>query len=258
MAKRIELVREEIVPPPLGAERPKFDGLPDYQRHAGSNWDFGAATQFCLMFFLGLKQDDYLLDVGCGSLRAGRLLITYLLPGHYYGIEPNQWAIDVVLAEELGPEFMRIRRPVLSNDAGFNLSAFGREFDFILAHSIFTHATRAQIEKCLAEAAKTLGSGGIFAATYSAGGEDYGGDEWAWPHCIAYRPQTMMRFVGDAGLVARHLDWPLFDAKGGHKLLLIARPEADGALSEIVAAKCRGEVTVWAGPRKASREQAGG
>jgi SAM-dependent methyltransferase len=243
LVKQIELIREQSPPPPPGATRPKFDGLPDYQRHAGSNWDFGAATQFALMFFLGLKQDHYLLDIGCGSLRAGRLLIAYLLPGHYYGIEPHQWAIDVALAEELGQEFVRIRKPVLSNDDGFNLSAFGREFDFILAHSIFTHATQAQVQKCLAEAAKVLKSKGIFATTYSAGEADYGGHEWAWPNCITYRPDSILRFVRDAGL--RHMDWPLFNPKGQHKLLLIARPEAEDLLGGYLEARNRGDITVW-------------
>lgn len=247
MAKKIELIREEIVPPPPGATRPLFDNLPDYQRHAGSSWDFGAATQFALMFFLGLRQDHFLLDVGCGSLRAGRLLMTYLLPGHYYGIEPHQWTIDVMLEEEVGREFLAKRRPVISNDDGFNLSAFGREFDFVLAHSIFTHATQAQVRKCLAEAAKILKPEGVFAATYSVGETDYGGGEWAWPNCIGYRPVTMSRFIGDVGLVARHLDWPLYNPKGTHKLLLIARPDADDLLSEIIAARRRGEITIWEG-----------
>lgn len=240
--REIELVRTAIEPPPPGASRPVFDGLPDYQRHAGSNWDFDAATQFALLFFLGLRQDHYLLDIGCGSLRAGRLFIPYLLPGHYHGIEPHQWTIDVALAEELGADLLRIRRPVLSNDAGFNLSAFGRRFDFLLAHSIFTHTTQAQVRKCLTEAAGVLEPEGIFATTY-AEGPDYTGGEWAWPNCITYQPATLARFVEEVGLAASHLDWPLYCPKQ-HRLLLIS-PSGD-RLARCVKARQEGKVTTWA------------
>jgi SAM-dependent methyltransferase len=248
MVRQVELVRMIQEPPPPGATRPQFDGLPDYQRHAGSNWDFGAATQFALMFFLGLRQDHYLLDIGCGSLRVGRLLMVYLLPGHYYGVEPHRWAIDVMLEEEVGREFLSKRKPVLSDDSGFNLSAFGREFDFILAHSIFTHATQAQVRKCLNEVAKALKPMGIFAATYSAGESDYGGNEWAWPNCISYQPATMLHFVEEAGLMAQHMAWPLFNPKGQHELLLIGRPEVERLLFNKVAARVRGAITTWEGP----------
>ena len=47
------------------------------------------ATQFALLSALGLPEDDRLLDIGCGSLRGGRLFITYLAEGGYTGIEPN-------------------------------------------------------------------------------------------------------------------------------------------------------------------------
>src|SRR5438128_572554 len=50
--------------------------------------DLAAAFQFNLLTRLGLREEDYLLDIGCGALRAGRLFITYLLPGRYFGVEP--------------------------------------------------------------------------------------------------------------------------------------------------------------------------
>jgi SAM-dependent methyltransferase len=55
---------------------------------------FMGATQFRLLTTLGLREHHSLLDFGCGSLRAGRLLIPYLLPGRYYGLEPNRCLIE--------------------------------------------------------------------------------------------------------------------------------------------------------------------
>jgi hypothetical protein len=57
-------------------------------------FDFMGATQFRLLTTLGLREHHSVLDFGCGSLRAGRLLIPYLLPGRYYGLEPNRWLIE--------------------------------------------------------------------------------------------------------------------------------------------------------------------
>ena len=48
------------------------------------HYDIVGAMQFTLLYFLGLREHHYLLDIGCGSLRAGRFFIMYLKPGHYF------------------------------------------------------------------------------------------------------------------------------------------------------------------------------
>ena len=58
------------------------------------NYDLSSALQFSLLTSLGLRENHTLLDIGCGSLRGGRLALMYLLPEHYYGIEPEQWLIE--------------------------------------------------------------------------------------------------------------------------------------------------------------------
>jgi len=55
-----------------------------------ADYDLLRALQFRLLCALGLREHHSVLDVGCGSLRAGRLPITYLAPGRYFGIEPNR------------------------------------------------------------------------------------------------------------------------------------------------------------------------
>jgi len=196
---------------------------------------------------LGLRQNHYLLDIGCGSLRAGRLLMTYLLPGHYFGIEPTEWPIEAVLEEELGAGFLQIRKPVISHNDCFNLSLFGQRFDYILAHSIFTHAALPQIEKCLSEVKKTLGLTGIFAATYAEGDADFEGSEWQYPHCIEYRADTLRQLAQKAGLLTMKMPWPLFNPTGQHKLLLMVHPENAEGLALTIAARARGEITMTRG-----------
>ena len=122
------------------------------------------AMQFNLLVTLGLRERHSLLDIGCGSLRAGRLFIVYLLPGRYYGIEPEEWLVREGIKEELGEELVGHKRPSFIFDSSFNLTAFNRKFDFLLAQSIFSHASAAQISKCLSEARKVMTETSLFIA----------------------------------------------------------------------------------------------
>ena len=115
-----------------------FVGPPD-------RYDLASAGQFSLLAGLGLREEHTLLDIGCGSLRGGRLFLSYLKPGKYFGIEPQQWLIDQGSEVEVGRDLIRLKKPTFSNDTNFTLTTFGRKFDFMLAQSIFSHATQAQI-----------------------------------------------------------------------------------------------------------------
>jgi len=79
------------------------------------------------------------VDVGCGSLRAGRLLIPYLNPGRYFGVEPNRWLVEEGIERELGSDLVAMKRPTFRFVDDFSLGAFGVEFDFAMAHSVFSY-----------------------------------------------------------------------------------------------------------------------
>ena len=49
-------------------------------------YDVFSHMQFSLMTLLGLRETHTLLDIGCGSLRAGKLFLMYLLPDCCFGI----------------------------------------------------------------------------------------------------------------------------------------------------------------------------
>src|SRR2546422_11581232 len=84
-----------------------------YRAYVGppEDYDLIAAMTFNLLTTLGLRQHHSLLDVGCGSLRIGRLLIPYLNRGKYFGIEPNEWLVDEGISRELGKSLVGIKRP---------------------------------------------------------------------------------------------------------------------------------------------------
>lgn len=174
---------------------------------ATQTYDIFAHMQFSLMTLLGLRQEHTLLDIGCGSLRAGKLFLVYLLPDRYFGIEPEQWLVEEGIANEIGRELAARKRPKFQYSAEFPCSSFGVQFDFIIAQSIFSHASEAQIRKCLAEARASMKNTSMFAASFVEGNEDYAGTEWVYPGTIRYRAKTIERFAKEAGLDCRRLDW---------------------------------------------------
>ena len=84
-----------------------------YRAYIGppEDYDLIGAMTFNLLTTLGLRQHHTLADIGCGSLRAGRLFIPYLNPGKYLGIEPNRWLVDEGIRMEVGADMIRIKQP---------------------------------------------------------------------------------------------------------------------------------------------------
>lgn len=198
--------------PPTGSRDARaFVGPADH-------FDRSAAVQFNLLTTLGLREGDHLLDIGCGSLRAGRLFLVYLAPGNYCGLEPEKWLVEAGIDEELGWELVRRRQPEFRYDEDFGLQRFERQFDYLLAQSIFSHASQDQIRTCLAEAARVLRPTGLFCATFLPGDTSYQGDAWVYPGNVTYTPRRVRELVAEAGLACRMLDWP---HPSGQKWVLI-------------------------------------
>jgi cyclopropane fatty-acyl-phospholipid synthase-like methyltransferase len=178
-----------------------FVGAPD-------RYDILGALQFNLLTSLGLREHHSLLDIGCGSLRAGRLFIPYLLPGNYYGVEPEQWLVDEAIKNELGADLIRIKRPSFRFSNEFRFSHFGPRFDYLLAQSIFTHAARSQISACLTSARQVMHDNSLLVANYLWGDHDHEGTGWTYPGCVTYTQHTMTALAQDHGFSFTAYEYP--------------------------------------------------
>lgn len=180
-----------------------------YQSYVGpaDRYDFIGASQFRLLCALGLRANHSLLDFGCGSLRAGRLLISYLDEGRYYGIEPNQWLIDASIQNQVGADLIRIKRPTFDNNSDFRANVFSRRFDFILVQSIFSHTGPDLMVPCLTSLGQTLAEDGVIAATFSEARDEFEGNGWVYPGVARYRSSTIRRLVDQTGLHATAIPW---------------------------------------------------
>ena len=194
------------------------------------DYDVIAAMQFNLLTFLGLRDCHFLVDIGCGSLRAGRLFIAYLRPGHYYGIDPNSWLIDAGIEHELGRDIINAKRPVFSYDDNFNLETFDQSFDFILAQSVFSHASERMISRCLSQVKRVLAPAGIFLATFAQGEENYTGDAWFYQGLVRYRLDHMLMLIEQQGLKGVPIDWP---HNYSQRWLAIVHPANEGSLPDL-------------------------
>ena len=173
-----------------------------YRAYVGppERYDLMSAIQFNLLTGIGLRQEHKLLDIGCGSLRAGKLFIPYLLPGNYYGIEPNEWLIKDGFKYELGEGIKEVKSPHFNNNNEFNLSVFNEKFDYIIAQSIFSHSSAENISKCFSQAKKVLKQEGIFAATYVEGEKNYEGKNWVYGNCVTYKYDYIKNLAEQNGL----------------------------------------------------------
>lgn len=185
-------------------------GDPHYRSWVGppDTYDLRASMQVSLLLAAGLRETDQLVEVGCGSLRAGRMLIPYLLPGHYFGIEPTRWVVEEGIEHELGEDILRIKRPSFRFVDDFSAAGFGVEFDFALAQSVFSHTYPDMTLAGLSGISKALAPNGKLFANFvetETTAED--GSGWLYPGCTTYTWGRMCELIEESGLVARKIEW---------------------------------------------------
>lgn len=144
---------------------------------------FHTAGQKLLMTLLGegLQPDSKVLDVGCGCLRGGYWLIHFLDSDCYFGIEPNVEMLEAGTGILLEPGLTDLKRPHFDHNADFNFGVFGVKFDFLAARSIWTHASKEQIQSMLDGFLRNSSGNGIFLTSYMRStlrNRDYVGRGW--------------------------------------------------------------------------------
>ena len=181
-----------------------------YRAYVGppEDYDLIAAMTFNLLTTLGLRQHHSLLDVGCGSLRIGRLLIPYLNKDKYVGIEPNEWLVREGTKREIGEALLEIKRPTFFfSDSPETIAQAKISFDFVLAQSIFSHCGLDLIKGWLSAISRVLADDGALVATFLPGEEDSPTKGWVYPECVNYKPATLRDAAAEAGLRFELLDW---------------------------------------------------
>jgi cyclopropane fatty-acyl-phospholipid synthase-like methyltransferase len=133
----------------------------------GGLWDELGKLQLDFLRDHGLRPTHKLLDLGCGSLRAGTQLIPYLESGNYWGVDISSDLLEAGW-KELGALGLQQHQPrgQLVTLLDFEFDQIGTRFDYCIATSVFTHMTLNRIRRCLARLAGSLSPDGKFFATF--------------------------------------------------------------------------------------------
>lgn len=152
-----------------------FLGVPE------ETFEDAGRRQFIALLNEGLCPESKVLDIGCGCLRTAYWLTRFLDPVSYCGIEPARCRVEYGLQHLFTPELITAKQPRFDFNPHFNSSVFATKFDFFLAGSIWTHASKSQIETTLESFLRDSNPTGVFLASYLPArdaNDDYSADRW--------------------------------------------------------------------------------
>lgn len=213
--------------------KPKYQRLiekGDYRHYVGPRWAWNTkgALQFLLCTSLGLRWHHDFLDIGCGSLRAGRWFIPYLNPGKYRGIEPVRAMVDLGLEREIGSELEKQKRPSFWHNDAFSLDSFDRQFDMMLCHAVMIHIAKPDLGRLFDMVKEHLKPDGLFIGNYQIGKNDFSKPEAVYPEITRYHKTTIIAMLGFRDLTYTEL--PLRDYNHSCRWFTVGRELSDSEM----------------------------
>lgn len=187
-----------------------------YRAFVGPPEDYGdmSGLEFTLLYLSGLRETDYLLDIGCGSLRLGRLAIPFLQPGRYHCIEPNVFLVEDATHFELGNEILSVKSPSFAFNDKFQAPE-RRKYEYMIAQSIFSHTGQDLLETSLKQLASYMDGGTVFLNTFLHGREGFNPGVnctdvkgWLYPKVCIVDDGAVQAMAHQVGCVAVQLKWP--------------------------------------------------
>lgn len=152
---------------------PATDGDRNWHRQAtGGRWDEEGQWVSDFLRRHGLRPDQYMLEVGCGSLAAASRLLPYMEQSHYWGFEKNIELFTAGVQIELPRAGVRpeLGHFVVNDD--FNLSDVPHRFELAIASSLLRRLPLNSIARCFASVVRTLSSDGRFYVSWPEPGAD--------------------------------------------------------------------------------------
>jgi hypothetical protein len=187
--------------------RDRLTRAQSYVGNVGESAKVVGELQMRLLQLNGLQPQHSVLEIGCGALVAGKTLMGFLDPGCYVGIEPNVWLLDAAISEdETVRPLINAKKPVFLFNEDFDASAADRRFDYVLSHSILSHAAEWQLPQFMTAVSACLAPEGvgIVSIRFSDQNGNLIGDshdqQWVYPGVSSFAPETVTQAAADAGL----------------------------------------------------------
>jgi SAM-dependent methyltransferase len=182
------------------------------------HFDLITAMSFNLLTTLGLREHHRLLDIGCGSLRVGRVLVPYLGRANYVGIEPNASALEVGVRVHLSEGMRELKQPILIASADPEDVPAEPPLDFAFAQSIFSHTGPDLMSGWLDGVSARLAGDGVLVASFCRGA-DSAPDGWERLY-VTYSDRWIGELARAAGLEYVPVEW----AHPGQSWALFRKP----------------------------------
>ncbi|MGA9875034.1 MAG: class I SAM-dependent methyltransferase [Solirubrobacteraceae bacterium] len=131
-------------------------------------WAMKRRFQFEFLISRGLKPEQRLLDIGCGTLRGGIPVIEYLQPGHYVGIEAREDVLEEG-RRELAEAGLEDKQPLLIHSTDLTRVQLADPVQLAWAFSVLIHMSDEILDACLGLVARVLAEGGEFYANVVLG-----------------------------------------------------------------------------------------
>jgi len=180
-----------------------------YVGNANAEYQMAGILQLELLKRNGLRPDHHVLEIGCGALVAGRPIMQFLEPDRYVGIEPNTWLIEACRDHfPDSEELFLTKRPTFLARTDFDASETQRRFDFVISHSILSHAAHFQLDQFIGAAAKVLAPHGVILASirfHDENGKRVGDamlQEWQYPGANYFAVETVAQTAAKYRLTA--------------------------------------------------------
>ena len=200
----------------------------------------------------GMKPESNVLEIGSGCLLGSRHILEYqqsseTIPGKFVGIEPNVWLLDAAREDPSISDLARTA--IFLHNLNFDACSLDIKFDYIVSHSILSHAADWQLIQYLTNTTKCLKDDGVSLASlrlttpnnYGHAGSDKDEShfkEWVYPGNsyfsldsieksakslnlnAKYEPEFTKIFCDLAkGYTNQKHDWILFQKRGAPPLL---------------------------------------
>tara|TARA_R110000737_G_scaffold332699_1_gene349765 strand:- start:9910 stop:10608 length:699 start_codon:yes stop_codon:yes gene_type:complete len=180
-----------------------------YRAYVGPpiDYDLIAAMVFNLLTSVGLKQHHKLIDVGCGSLRLGRLLLPYLNKENYIGIEPNKWLVEDGIINEVGQSLIDVKKPQFIFDTDLKNINSTLQADFVVAQSIFSHCGNDLLLEWFIDLFENTNEESLSLVTFIEGENDCSQNGWIYPGCVSYTEDYIKKLASDVGFRYIKLNW---------------------------------------------------
>ena len=125
-----------------------------------------------LLLAQGLRPDQYVMDVGCGSFAAAARLLPYMMQSHYWGYEQTMDRYLAGVHSELPKAGVAAERGHFVVNEEFDFSGVPHAFDYAIASSLLRRLPLNAVARCFASVVRKLTPEGRFFVTWAEPGPD--------------------------------------------------------------------------------------